>query len=294
MYRDLYGAWALVIGASVTLGEEFARQLGAKGMNVAMVARRKDRLDAIAEDIREAHGVETRTIALDLLKETAIEELIDATRDLEIGFLVVNANRHAVEYFHAMPIEDKHDMLRMNLELPVKLTHHYGARMVERQRGAIVLINSMNSLAPLDIDAVFQGTKAGLRIFAESLWIEYRRFGVRVASAHVNGIEGSESFEAKISLARRRLIKALGVSMAPRETVTQMLKQLDRGKVILLPDSWTFLNLLTLKVTDLTRFIGGKLSILLPSSFFHWFLDGEDSRAGSSDTAEDRDPEKSE
>jgi short-subunit dehydrogenase len=279
MYRDLYGTWALVVGASATVGEQFARQLGEKGMNVAMVARRKERLDAVAAEISEMHGVETRTIALDLLEETAIDQLLDATADLEIGFLVVNANRHQVGHFDLMSIEDKRDMMRVNYEMPVTLAHYYGADMVERRRGAIVMLNAVNCLTPLDFDSVFQGTKAGLRIFCESLWIEYRRYNVRVASVHPSGIEGSESFVAKISPARRRLIKMLGVSMEPRTIVARALKQFDRGKLILVPDTWTFLNIFTLKSTDLIRLIGGKLSLLAPSGFFHWFLDGEGARA---------------
>jgi len=280
MYRDLYGTWALVVGASATVGEQFARQLGEKGMNVAMVARRKERLDAVAAEISEEHGVETRTIALDLLEETAIDQLRDATVDLEIGFLVINANRHQVGHFDLVSIDDKRTMVRMNYEMPVVLTHYYGADMVERRRGAIVMLNEVNCLSPLDFDSVFQGTKAGLRIFCESLWIEYRRSNVRVASLHLSGIEESESFIAKISPARRRFIKILGVSMEPRAIVARALKQFDRGKLILVPDTWTFLNIYTLKFTDLFRLIGGKLSILAPSSFFHWFLDGDGARAG--------------
>ncbi|GEM_PF-6347620 len=279
-YSDLYGAWALVIGASETVGEQFARQLGAKGMNVALVARRKERLDALASEISATYGVETRTIALDLLKETAIDSLRDATGDLEIGFLVINANIHHVGHFDLMSLDDKRAMARMNYELPVTLSHHYGAEMVERRQGAIVMLNEVNCFSPLDFDSVFQGTKAGLRIFCESLWIEYRESNVRVASVHLSGIEGSRSFDAKITPTRRRFIKWLGVSMEPRAIVEQALKQLDRGKLILVPDTWTFLNIYTLKFTDLMRLIGGKLSLLAPSRFFHFFMDGEGARAG--------------
>lgn len=279
-YRDLYGAWALVVGATATVGEQFARQLGEKGMNVALVARRKERLDAIAAEIRAASGVETRTIALDLMEEGAVDQLRDATGDLEVGFLVINANVHRVGHFDLMSIEDKRAMARMNFEMPVVLAHYYGAEMVERRRGAIVTLNEVNCLSPLDFDAVFQGTKAGLRLFCESLWIEYRESNVRVGSVHLSGIEGSESYDAKISPGRRRLIKLIGSSMEPAAIVSQSLKQFDRGKLILVPDTWTFLNIYALKFSDLLRLIGGKLSILAPSRFFHWFMDGEGARAG--------------
>ena len=278
-YRDLYGTWALVVGASTTVGEQFARQLAEKGMNVAVVARRKERLDTVAAEVSKAYGVETRSIALDLLEEAALDQLRDATEDLEIGFLVINANVHRVGDFDLVSLDDKRAMARMNYEMPVTLTHYYGAPMVERRRGAIVMLNEVNCLSPLGFDSVFQGTKAGLRIFCESLWIEYRKYNVRVASVHLSGIEESESFIAKISPARRRFIKLIGSSMEPSAIVAGSLKQFDRGKVILVPDTWTFLNIYALKCTDLIRLIGGKLSLLAPSSFFRWFMDGEGARA---------------
>ena len=279
-YRDLFGDWALVVGATATVGEQFARQLGAKGMNVAMVARRKEQLDVVASEISQTHGVETRTIAVDLMEATGLDRLRDATADLEIGFLVVNANLHRVGHFDLLSLEDKRAMAQMNFEMPVVLSHDYGAPMVERGRGAIVMLNEVNCFSPLEFDAVFQGTKAGLRLFCESLWLEYRASNVRVASVHLSGIEGSESYDAKITPARRRLIKRLGASMEPAAIVAQALEQLERGRLILAPDTWLFTNLFALKFSDLLRLIGGRLSILAPSRFFHWFMDGEGARAG--------------
>ena len=279
-YRDLYGPWALVVGATATVGEQFARQLGEKGMNVALVARGKERLDALAAEISEASGVETRTIAVDLGEETGIDRLRDATADLEVGFLVLNANLHRVGHFDLMSLSDKSAMVDMNLGMPVKVTHFFGAPMVERRRGAIVMLNEVNCFSPLGFDAVFQATKAGLRIFCESLWLEYRESDVRVASVHVSGIQGSESYDAKITPARRRFIKLLGASMDPEAIVSQALRQLDRGKLILVPDTWFFINIYALKCMDLIRLVGGRLSVIMPSRFFGWFMNGEGARAG--------------
>lgn len=275
-YEEHYGEWALVVGASVTVGEQFVRQLADRGLNVAMVARNEAKLRAIAEDIESRVGVETRVIALDLSEDRAVEALLEETNGLEIGYLVLNANLHKVNFFRQMPAEHKRLMLRMNLELPVMLAHHYGPHMVARRRGAIVFINALNSLSPIEIDAIFQGTKSGLRVFAESLWLEYRRFGVRVASAMVNGIEGSESYEAKLSPARRRLAKLVGVSMAPEKIVAKVMRQLDRGGVTLVPDTPVFINRIALKFLDLMRFFGGKWSLRVTSWVFGAILDGEE------------------
>ena len=211
-FRQHFGQHALVIGASTTIGEQFARQLAARGMNVILVARRRELLERIAGEIRVAHGVEARVIAMDIGADDAVERLGEATSDVEVGLLVVNANLHKVNLFHRMDRRTKLQMLRMNAEVPMLLTDRFGALMVERKKGGIVFVNVLNSLSPIDIDGVFQGTKAFLRVFAECLWLEYRRYGVQVSTVLVNGIEGSESYNNKLSPTSRFVAKLIGGS----------------------------------------------------------------------------------
>ena len=90
-FRDRYGPWAIVAGASEGTGAAFSRQIAAHGVNVVLVARRPDRLTALADQIREASGVETRTVALDLSGVDADRELAAATADLDVGLLIYNA-----------------------------------------------------------------------------------------------------------------------------------------------------------------------------------------------------------
>ena len=86
-----YGEWALVTGASAGIGTVFARKLAAQGVNVALVARRADRLEALATELREQYKVKTRVIPEDLERDGVAERLIEWVRDLEIGILVNNA-----------------------------------------------------------------------------------------------------------------------------------------------------------------------------------------------------------
>jgi hypothetical protein len=95
----------------------------------------------------------------------------------------------------------------------------------------------------------------------------------------VNAIEGSESYAAKMSATSRRIVKMLGISMDPKRIVARAMKQLDRGKVILVPDNWFLTNHVVVKVADVIRLLGGKLSLLLPSALFHWVLNGEEVQA---------------
>mgnify|MGYP001002933076 FL=1 len=279
-YRTTLGSHALVIGASTTIGEQFARQLAKKGMSVVLVARRQEELERVAADIRREHAVEARVVALDLMEDGAVDRLVAAVSDVEISLLVVNANLHKVNLFDKMDLDTKLRMIRMNTELPVRLVHTLGPPMLERGRGGVILISSLNCLSPLEIDSVFQGTKAFILLFGESLWAEYRRRGVKVAVTLVNGIEGSESYEKKLSPRSRKVAKLIGGSMPPERIVSSSLEQFERDYPVLVPDFVVPINRTAVQLGLLFRMAKSRALTLGASSFFGLLLDGDEVQEG--------------
>ncbi len=275
-YPSKFGPWALVVGASTTIGEQFARQLAERGMNVVLVARREQLLEDIEADIGREAGVETRVVAMDLMEDGAVDRLADALADLPIGLLVINANLHKVNLFHKMDLDTKLRTLRMNTEVPVRIVHHFGAQMVARRRGGILLVNALNALTPLEIDGMFQATKAFLMLFGESLWTEYRRHGVQVCITMVNGIEGSESYEAKLSPASRLVAKLIGGSMAPERIVRRTLSKFSPKRPVIVPDFIIPINRLSTRMMTLARLSHGGLLNRGLSHVFGLFLDGDE------------------
>ena len=87
-FSEKYGPWALVSGASAGLGELFARRLAARGLNVVLLARRKERLDALGAELSKAHGIQTRSVTADLSAPDFLDAVIEQTADLEIGLLL--------------------------------------------------------------------------------------------------------------------------------------------------------------------------------------------------------------
>ncbi|MCB0855369.1 MAG: SDR family NAD(P)-dependent oxidoreductase, partial [Bacteroidetes bacterium] len=90
-FKDTYGPWAIVTGASSGIGVEFARQLAAKGLNLILIARRKDRLDALAEELSGKHQITVKTLEVDLGASDFLEKVREGRTGLEVGLLVNNA-----------------------------------------------------------------------------------------------------------------------------------------------------------------------------------------------------------
>ena len=112
-----YGPWALVTGASSGIGEEFARQAAANGLNVVLVARREERLNEIAAELTAHHGVETRVLPVNLADDGAFKAIVEGTDGLDIGLVISNAGAGNPGPFISLP----HDRLREIVRL--KATH---------------------------------------------------------------------------------------------------------------------------------------------------------------------------
>ena len=162
-----YGPWALVAGASEGLGEQFARQLASRGLNVVLVARREEVLRDVASAIEKSFGVEVRQCAVDLADADALRVIEAATSDLEIGLLVYNAALSIVGPFFAEPLERRLAEMEVNCVKPLALLHLFGRKMVERGRGGLLLMSSLASLQGSPNISHYAATKAWSRILAE-------------------------------------------------------------------------------------------------------------------------------
>ena len=180
-FRERYGPWALVAGASDGIGESFARQLADRGLHVALLARREALLEEVASDIRAQHGVETRVIVADLTAGDLEERVVRGTEGLEVGLLVYNAGAvHGAKTFHDQPLDHALGLVNLNCRGPMILAHRLGGAMRERGRGGMLLLTSMAALGGSSYTASYNATKSFDLILAESLWHELAPRGVDV------------------------------------------------------------------------------------------------------------------
>src|SRR5213593_1336826 len=236
-----YGEWALVTGASAGIGAAFARKLAAQSVNVVLVARRADRLEALAAELRERHGVKTRVVPEDLERDGAAERLLEWVRDLEIGILVNNAGFSTVGRFERVAREKILGMIRVNCLAVAALTHAFLPAMQARRRGAVIIVSSVAGYQPLGFAATYGATKAFDLMLGEALWAESRSTGVDVLALSPGPVDTPESVVevAFAALGKKPSIIVGGINkartwslrLAPRKQVARLAMGVMQGYI---------------------------------------------------------------
>lgn len=219
---------ALITGASAGLGVEFARQLSKRGHALVLAARRKDRLEALAEELGNA-----RVVASDLSKAGAARKLVadlDAAGE-QVGMLVNNAGFGLIGRFAELDPERLRQMIDLNVSTLTDLCRAVAPGMIERRTGGIINVASTAAFQPGPNMAVYFATKAYVLSFTEALHEELKPFGVKVSClcpgptrtefGEVAGFDGNSTFER--------------VVMESPEVVEAGLNGLDRNHAVVVP-----------------------------------------------------------
>ncbi|WP_030847284.1 SDR family NAD(P)-dependent oxidoreductase [Streptomyces sp. NRRL F-4474] len=169
----------LITGASAGLGAAFARGFAAKGCDLVLVARDKDRLGAVAGALAHEYGTACEVLPADLLDPAGLaavaERLADRARPVDI--LVNNAGFGLPAPFPYNPVEDEERMLDLLVKVPLRLTHAALPGLRERRRGAVVNVSSVAGLLPT---GTYGAAKAWVTAFSESLRVDMEPYNVRV------------------------------------------------------------------------------------------------------------------
>jgi short-subunit dehydrogenase len=178
------GKWAVVTGASAGIGEALAVELAEAGVHLVLTARRRDRLDALAERLRNQHSIQTRVIVADLAQPDAPQQIFDATEGsgLVVDLLVNNAGFGEYGEFLHSKLEMQVNMVQVNCTAVVHLTRLFLPAMAKRRQGAVLIVASTAAYQPVAYMATYAASKAFDRMFAEALAQEMKRYGVRVSA----------------------------------------------------------------------------------------------------------------
>lgn len=178
-----YGPWSLVTGASSGIGRAISEELASQGLNLILVARNEIKLTDLASDLKNKYGIETKVIPVDLIKVEEINKVIDQTSSYDIGLLINNAGKEDSGNFTDLAIDDLVDTLTLNTSAPLRLSHHFAQKMIERGKGGIVMMSSIVSFQGVPLIANYAASKAYDLVFGESLAAELEPHNVDVLVA---------------------------------------------------------------------------------------------------------------
>ncbi len=182
MFAQQYGPWALIAGGSEGVGASFARKLAARGLNLVLLARKPGPLEQVAQEVSANSHVQVRTASMDLRAADMLDRVRAITEDIEVGMLIYNAGVVSPAPFLDRSLERNLQALRLTVDGPVILSHHFATKMRERRRGGIIILGSMSSFAGSGNFVVYSAAKSFDVTFGEGLWYELKPYGVNVLS----------------------------------------------------------------------------------------------------------------
>ncbi len=260
---NIRGRWAVVTGASSGLGVDFARELAERGCNTVLVARREERLRALAQELEQDNGVDTEVVVLDLSQPDAAESLYRRLvhHGLTVDVLINNAGVGAHGEFLTIPWERERTMLDLNIVALVHLTKLFGRDMVERGFGRILQVASAAAYQPVPTYSTYAAAKSFVVNFGEALNYELRgtgvtctvlspgvthtefqevagheytdymrRFGMQSRQVARIGVRALLRRRASVVAGRQNALLAWSVRLVPRRTATAVAGFFMRGR----------------------------------------------------------------
>jgi short-subunit dehydrogenase len=175
-----FGPWALVTGASSGIGRGFAEQIAASKINLVLAARRLSTLDELGRELADRHGIQVRTVGVDLTGPGFMNAVIEATRNLDIGLVVSNAGDMVLGEFLASPYDILIRETRLNVDAHLRLIHHFGQDLARRGRGGLLLVSSTAAMQGVPYSANYAATKAYVLTLGQALHHEFSGRGINV------------------------------------------------------------------------------------------------------------------
>ncbi|HEY9133733.1 MAG TPA: SDR family oxidoreductase [Dyella sp.] len=224
---------SLVTGASAGIGAAFARALAARGHDLVLTARRVDRLEALASELRDKHGRQVTVIAADLADPAAPRQLCDALQanGLQVDWLINNAGYGVPGTFDAVPWQKQADFIQVLMTAPTELIWLLLPGMRERGYGRIVNVASLAAHVPGSAGhTLYAASKAYLVKFSQSLALENQARGVNVC-ALCPGFTWSEFHDVT---GTRQLMNKMPAFMwqTAEDVVDQGIAAIERGEIV--------------------------------------------------------------
>lgn len=205
-----FGSWAVVTGASSGIGFELAKQLTDSGFNLIIAARNEEKL-LQTKKLLNNYNTEIEIVVADLSQSAGIEKLISVAHDLNVGLLINNAGYGTSGQFTDSSLHSEINMLRLNCESVLHLTHYFAQKFKRQQRGGIIFLSSLVAFQGVPFAANYSATKAYIQSFAEAISVELKPFQVSVLAAAPGPVLSGFGSRANMKMSKGMKPEQLGV-----------------------------------------------------------------------------------
>lgn len=220
--------YTLITGASSGIGLAYAEQLAAKGENIVIVSNQRERNEEVAADLVQKFGIEAIALYADLSQADAAEHIYEwcKERDIEVSTLISNAGILQFGMFlHTKPSMAEF-INNLHCITPSKLCRLFGEDMCNRGEGRILIMSSMSAWIPFPTISYYAATKVYLKSFAQSLWYEFRPYGVAVTTVYPGAVDTPlYTLEER----HRKWLRAFGVMMSAEKLAKAGIRAMERG-----------------------------------------------------------------
>jgi short-subunit dehydrogenase len=225
--------WAVITGASSGFGAIFADQLAKRGLSLLLAGRDEARLSAVAQRVRRnAPDIDVELVAGDLGTDSGVEALAARVQDRVVEVLVNNAGFGTYGRFSELDCDREQDLVAVNVDALVRLTHAVLPGMLARGRGGILNVASTIAFQPGPYQATYGASKAFVLSLSQALWAETRGTGVTITALCPGptrtGFVDALGSDVSHTAVYRHLVE-------PEPVVTAGLRAMDRGRAVVVP-----------------------------------------------------------
>ncbi len=214
-----YGSWAVVTGASSGIGLELTTLLASAGFNLVICARSQETLSKVSRQLSDEFGVQISTVPADLSTSDGIAALIKSTDGLEVRLLIQSAGFGTSGPFLSSSLHTELNLIKLNNEALLHLTHHFAQVFSAQSRGGIILLSSMVGFQGVPNAANYAASKAYVQSLGEALYEELKPHGVDVLATAPGPVESGFGQRANMQMS---------MSLTPQKIGVPILKALGR------------------------------------------------------------------
>lgn len=250
---------AVVTGASSGLGALFAEQLADRGLPLILAGRDEARLTRVRERVQQrVPGLQVEVVVGDLGSQAGIADLIEVVSGREVDVLVNNAGFGTYGPLAEIDTDRDHDLVAVNVDALVWLTHAVLPGMLERGRGGILNVASTIAFQPAPYQATYGASKAFVLSFSQALWAETRGTGVTVTALAPGPTRTGFVDSLGADVSGVAVYKHLA---APEPVVAAGLRALDRGRPVVVPGwrNWLLANVARVSPGRISTFVSGRM-----------------------------------